>query len=284
MDVYRQRRCADCGLLFVDCNVSDAYLANLYSQETLQWQRDYVGHGKATPSIGTSRQPEFREVWRVAKAIRNPATGDRLLDFGCQTGEFGAVVKDDAGLLPYGIELSADYAAAARAKWGPDARVHEGDIESSGFQAASFAYVSAQETLEHMPDPRKVLRSFRDLIEADGILIVSVPSSHYFILKFWVFRLIRAASRFVGLRNKSPSHERVLVHTHLYNFTPKSLDRLLHGAGFRVEVVSGIGWHGRMARVGRVIASLVRITTLQRVYLYPSLLCVARPVSTSPRF
>ena len=274
-NAYVQMRCKNCGLLFVDCDVTEEYLSALYSKESVDWQLNYT-KSSSSETIGRSRISEFSYVWRSAIQVRNPRAGENVLDVGSQTGEFCKIAMSESAVIPFGIELSADYASKCRAQWQGKGHVHVGTIASSNFKKQTFAYVSAQEVLEHMVDPKGALRALHDLLTADGLLVVSVPSSHYFLVKYWLFKLAMPIARFLGQREKDGiSRPKVLVHTHLYNFSPKSLKLMLSDVGFMPKRVQGIGWHGKLENFGRFVGGMISGISIGHLLFYPSILCVA---------
>src|SRR5262245_31852940 len=182
-DAYELALCRGCGTLYVDCDVTDEYLASVYQKESLEWQKAYMEESGVDEAIAGSRVPEFRAHWTEITEVRTASEGEQLLDFGCQTGEFGVVAMRD-GVIPNGVELSADYAQTAQAVWGASSDVVSEPLDANTFAGREFQYVTAFETLEHVKDPRSCLRTLHDLIAKDGVLALSVPSTHYFRLKF----------------------------------------------------------------------------------------------------
>lgn len=259
---YSQRECQECGLLFVDCEVSEQYLDDLYSSESVEWQKEFTG---AEESVGTARLTEFQELSRIMLHEKpwSSKTSARVLDFGCQTGEFNDELGKLLALEPFGVEMSSDYAEHALALW-KRGRVHVGGLAEAPFAPASFDYISAQEVLEHLVDPRKVVQQLRRLITDDGMLLISVPASDYFILKK---RLFSAA----GIKRNA------LVHTHIYNFTPRSMRLMLEDAGFKTVQTFGIGWHGRARLAGNALSGAIRAVTGGNRIFSPSLVALARP-------
>lgn len=264
-DEYSQNQCHDCGLLFVTCNVSEEYLNDLYSSESVDWQKEFL---QTDSSVGEARMVEFRRLSKILVAAgANSGTNSskkKLLDFGCQTGEFVKIVSDIANIEPFGVEMSQDYAEHAVDLWG-GGQVHVGRLEDAPFPKASFDFVSAQETLEHLVDPQQTLEGLRGLMKDDGIILISVPSSDYFILKKRIFTLLGREGM-------------ALVHTHLYNFTPRSLGIMLEKAGFEPLQIFGIGWHDAAETIGNAASAVInKLTNGSRVYS-PSVVAVARAV------
>jgi 2-polyprenyl-3-methyl-5-hydroxy-6-metoxy-1,4-benzoquinol methylase len=275
---YELAACRDCGTLYVDCDVTDDYLAGLYRNESIEWQKAFMEKGGVAEAIGNSRLPEFRAHWHEMKALRRVARGDALLDLGCQTGEFGTIAMAD-GVVPNGIELSPDYAQRARTAWGAASTVLSELLGDATLGGQTFQFISAFETLEHMTDPRTCLKRLRKRIAADGVLALSVPSTHYFWLKFKLLRELRARPRlFVRLlgRRAAVYSSQILPHTHLYNFTPRSVELLLQQAGFKTVVVRAVGWTGR-SRFLETVCNTIMALSGRRIGMAPSVFAVARP-------
>ncbi len=264
-DEYGQNQCHDCGLLFVTCSVTEEYLNNLYASESVDWQKEFL---QTDSSVGEARMVEFRRLSKIMVAAgtsgHSGATKKKLLDFGCQTGEFVKIVSEISEIEPFGVEMSEDYARHALDLWG-GGEVHVGRLEDAPFPKASFDFVSAQEVLEHLMDPQRTLDGLRALMKDDGIILISVPSSDYFILKKRIFTML-------GRKGMA------LVHTHLYNFTPASLRIMLEKSQFEPLQIFGIGWHDRAETVGNAISSAVnKLTNGSKVYS-PSVVAIARAV------
>lgn len=260
---YRQNQCKNCGLLFVTCDVTEDYLNKLYSSESVEWQKDFR---QSDTSVGNARLAEFhRLAHTMIAADTNGYAGRRkLLDFGCQTGEFGAIVQKLANVEPSGVEMSEDYAGHARTSWG-EGQVHVGSLDKAPFDKGSFDFISAQETLEHLVDPQRTLTQLRSLLKDGGIILISVPSSDYFVFKKRVFDMI-------GRKGVA------LVHTHLYNFTPKSLSQMLEQSGFKTLQTFGIGWHGKAETIGNAVSGAINAATLKSRVFSPSVVALARAV------
>jgi 2-polyprenyl-3-methyl-5-hydroxy-6-metoxy-1,4-benzoquinol methylase len=271
--VYRFVRCRRCATLYVDSDVTDDYLSKLYEIETEEWVEERADR----PEYVTRRLAEFKSHWADMKAARPPSPGDRLLDVGCQTGEFGSGVQRD-GVVPNGVDLSPDYAARCRARWGSRAQVHCGPLATAPFGESQFQYISAFETLEHMCDPIGELKRLRRLISKDGVLAISVPSTNYFHFKFWVLRRSPVASlvsRYMARRSKFYVSQ-VLPHTHIYNFSNRSVRLMLHHGGFETILSKPTGWQGALLNHA---ASLLDRVSRRELSMGVSVFAIARPAS-----
>jgi len=278
--VYRLARCGSCGTLYVDSNVTDSYLNDFYALETEESVHE-LDPTVSRITMMALRLPEFKYHWSHIKTYREPSCGDRLLDMGCQTGEFGDIVAQD-DVIPCGTELSAEYAQTCRAKWGSSSIVHAGNLVNAPFNPGQFQYITAFETLEHVCDPVVELRRLREWLSADGIFAMSVPASDYFHLKYWMLikqPLAGPLRRFVAKRSKSIENK-ILPSSHIFSFTPKSLDILLRRASFEPLEVGLTGWHSKIPRIMVLVGDALAKLSNGRIAIAPSIFAVARRAST----
>lgn len=147
--------------------------------------------------------------WTIA-----PFGNGRFLDVGCGAG--GVLQRMSAhGWKCAGIDLSADAVRAAR-RAAPDAAVEQATLETYR-PHGTFAAISLQHVLEHLPRPLSSLTRCRELLEPDGCLLVSVPNIESFEAR--AFR-----SRWIGLD----------IPRHLTHFSRTTLTELIRRAGFDV--------------------------------------------------
>jgi SAM-dependent methyltransferase len=109
---------------------------------------------------------------------------------------------------------------AARLAKEPRIRVHSVPAEALEVSPGSFDAVFAWMVVEHLEEPGTVLRTIARALKPGGYFVFSVPNAGS-----WEFGLFR--SRWYALQ----------VPTHLWHFTPRTLERLLAQCGFSVERV-----------------------------------------------
>ncbi|HEY2825268.1 MAG TPA: hypothetical protein VGI83_06960, partial [Gemmatimonadales bacterium] len=68
--VYRFVRCRECSTLYVDSDVTDAYLASVYENETIDTAQDGAAMSEAVEHVQSLRLPEFRRHWAALKRRR----------------------------------------------------------------------------------------------------------------------------------------------------------------------------------------------------------------------
>jgi 2-polyprenyl-3-methyl-5-hydroxy-6-metoxy-1,4-benzoquinol methylase len=277
--VYCFARCRHCSTLYVDSDVSQEYLDQIYEPESEESISEATG-GLTHDWMISLRLPEFEHHWREMKRQRPPRPGDQLLDLGCHTGEMGTVAARD-GVGPNGIELSRQYAAHCQRTWGELSRVHCGSVFEAPFRNGEFQYISAFEVLEHMCDPAQALAKMREWLAPDGLLAVSMPSSDYFHFKFWLLRNSPVArmTRSVFEHYSAFYRRQILPHSHIFNFSHSSMRLLLERGGFQPVSVGLTGWHGRTGALLNPLGRLLELVSHARIGVAPSLFAMARPLA-----
>ncbi len=162
-----------------------------------------------------ARVATFTKALRRLEA-RVPARGP-LLDVGCYTGVFLDVAAAH-GWPVVGLEPSR-WAAEAAQKKGHE--VHCGTLESASLPRGHFAVATMWDAIEHYADPVKELRLAREVVRDGGYLAVSTMR-----IDAWVARV---------LGSRWPWYMRM----HLCYFTPRTLERALQRAGWRLVHVHG---------------------------------------------
>ncbi len=212
-DGYRLVRCASCGLVSV---------ANPPSGEELTRYYSFAG------GYGLQSRDDAREIARLdalgrrhARAITRVARPPgRLLDVGCSAGFFLAAARD-LGWEVAGVELNEDTAELARTRLGLDVRT--GDLAGVSFEPASFDVLTLWDVIEHVPDPAETLRLAQRLLRPGGVLALSTPN-----LGGLFPQLSQPIGRWTGYwtHPEPPAH--------LYQFSKKTVVRLLEVTGFAV--------------------------------------------------
>lgn len=270
---YFQASCRNCGMLYINAPVDQSYLDELYGNETVEWAEELFGDPEAR--MNADERARFAEVVDLV-AGHHQVRNVEWLDFGCQTGELGEDAIRKHAVVMSGVEISDDYAERAARLWKRDRSAVQPSLR--GHNGAKFDVITSLETLEHMAAPWDMVAVFRAHLKADGVLTVSVPSSHYFRLKYHLFRLIRGVTSQQAIRERANNSRPSLFglcHTHLYNFTPKSLSLLLTQQGFDVQHVGGIGWLSRFWLFSK-LARVIEVLTFGRIAIFPSVIAVAR--------
>jgi 2-polyprenyl-3-methyl-5-hydroxy-6-metoxy-1,4-benzoquinol methylase len=161
-----------------------------------------------------------------------PARYDRVLEIGCDEGDFAASLHGEV----WGVEPDAEAAAVASGRLH---RVLTGTFETmrDALPAGYFDVVVCNDVIEHMVDHDRFLDLVRAYIAPGGVLIGSVPNMRHY----------RALFELLVLRDWDYRDSGVLDRTHLRWFTARSLRRSLVRAGFEIEQFHGINGGIRFA-------------------------------------
>jgi SAM-dependent methyltransferase len=204
--------CRSCG--FAQPGVLPAlprYFDRMYDQ---RWSPDWIVREHEAPY----KDLIFDDVLR-ALAARTAARSRRLLDVGAHAGRFVAVARR-AGWDAEGLELNPSTAAYAAAASG--GAVHHGNVDSFQVNGRGFDAVVLTDVLEHVPEPRTVLRRVRDFIVPGGWISIKVPNAPAQRLKETVKARLRPGYRASVADN--------LVHVN--HFSPGSLQLALVREGY----------------------------------------------------
>jgi SAM-dependent methyltransferase len=201
-------QCENCGLCYTNPRPAQSSQAQFYPP-------DYSCHQLRCEARGTSL---FRRTRSRLRRWQPPFAwhGDgRLLDFGCGAGRFLTRMKEHHWQVT-GIDLSAT--AVERARQASGARVLAGTLPHADLDPNSFDVITMWHSLEHVPDPMRVLQEARRLLTWNGMLVIAVPN-----LAGLAFRIF--GSHWHGLD----------LPRHLTHFTPWTLRLMLERSGFRVQ-------------------------------------------------
>jgi SAM-dependent methyltransferase len=158
-----ERECARCRSLFLDPMPTPSDIPGFYPEA------DYYAYRPA--SSPSWLKHALRTLLGFSTATREPefARPGRVLDFGCGAGDF-LVQANARGWECCGVELSQRAIAAAEER-GLEVR-----RSIAEFPDASFNYVRANHSLEHVLDPPAVLREMYRVLKPGGTLFVGVPT------------------------------------------------------------------------------------------------------------
>jgi 2-polyprenyl-3-methyl-5-hydroxy-6-metoxy-1,4-benzoquinol methylase len=246
---FRVVRCRDCRLAFTNPRPTARSLGQFYPADYApHWKREADGQ----PRGRLRRSLEFALLRRHYDYPPQPAGGltaitsafarvvirrtrarehwipfrapGRLLDFGCGSGEFMKQMRD-YGWNVEGLDLSPGIVEALRERG--IFRTHLGTLPHPDIPAAAFDAITMWHSLEHVPDPRDVLRAATDALRAGGVLAVSVPN-----FASWSFRQFQDHWTGLGLPR------------HLTHFTPQTLCHMVESTGLRVLSIAQVGRDG----------------------------------------
>lgn len=154
----------------------------------------------------------FRNIFKkrqkiISKFSKNPRI---VLDIGCSNGVFLDLYKS---CETWGVEPSKNYKIAET----KGHRIVNTTFEKANLPQNYFDLIIMNHTLEHVKDAEIVLAKIYRLLEKDGLLFIDVPNAGGLGSKL--------------LKDKWPYK---LPKEHTYQFTGKSLTKLVEDTGFKV--------------------------------------------------
>lgn len=212
-------RCDACGFVFTNPRPTPAALERYYTD-------DYALEGLGIPkTLDEFLDDSYKEIWfskdRDLQLVTQRKTSGKLLDIGCASGTFLWLAKQQ-GFSVHGVEVGRHSADFVRDALGFE--VFCGQAEDARFPGNSFDVVTMFHSLEHVPDPRRVVREVRRVLAPGGLFVIVVPN-------YSAWSSERHGAQWIWLQPQN----------HYSHFTPQSLQRLLSEEGFAVKLHSEEG-------------------------------------------
>jgi len=145
----------------------------------------------------------------------------KILDLGCAGGfiTYG-ISKNYPEAQVYGLDVYKKAILYARKKY-PKIRFFIGDGHKLPFSNGSFDLIVCSETLEHVTNPKQVLKEMQRCLSKKGQIIVTMDSGNILFSIAWFF--------WVRMKGK------VWRNSHLHKFNVKVLESLILESGFKIK-------------------------------------------------
>ena len=171
-------------------------------------------HGDKPLSIESLLNETAVDDQRRFEMLRSILHNKKVLDFGCGQGGFLKRAKRLTAEVK-GIELEK----RVRDYWQGDLQIFP---ELSCLGGEHFDLITAFHVVEHLPDPRRVLREIKEVLAPNGRIVIEVPSS---------------LDALLNLYECEPFQQFTYWSQHLYLFNAETLETLASQAGLRVIVI-----------------------------------------------
>ena len=180
----------------------------------------------------------------VLEAMLPP--GAEVLDVGCGNGVISRSLGEK-GLSVRGIDVSEKAIARAR-ELNKFPSVHFDVVSAEKLVADGHRYhaVICSEVLEHLNDPGKLLAVLHDLLDTNGVLIVTVPNGvgprELFVTRpiiamqrknNWMWAAVQKMKRLFGYKGTTVQSSADNL-THIQFFTKTSLEKLASQQRFNI--------------------------------------------------
>ena len=265
-------QCRSCGYVFDNPRPTLGELITFYSKKEKydSWLKE----------LG----PRDRLWKRRLKKLQSTRKPGSLLDVGTGIGQFLSTARTSYREV-YGTEVSASAVAIAKQKYGLD--LFHGSVEELAQQGKRFSNITLFHVLEHVPDPRAMLKTCYSLLEDGGCLVIAVPNEIASLRGFKkrLFGKIRKESSQGLLGLPRLTLDGSISEIHLSHFTPSVLRRLVQATGFSV-VVNTLDPYYVDTGLARLKADILyygcwAVHQLFRINIYDAILMIARKEATS---
>lgn len=146
----------------------------------------------------------------------------KILDIGCGEGSFLRKFPTSSWQIS-GVEINKNLAEFAKTHT-KNATIITKPIESARFPKKNFDIITLWHVLEHLHNPKVVLKSLNKLINPNGYLVIEVPNGNSIYRKLF-----------------KAHWQLLLLPQHLFFWTKKSITFALNKSGFHVVSISHTG-------------------------------------------
>lgn len=182
-----------------------------YNEEWEQYDENYAkGHQKEDPK----NYWEFRELLKLYK----PQFNDKVLEVGCNTGEFCFLIQNEFNIEVEGIDINENAISIAKNKYN-NLNFQIKDIYEL---EEVYDVIYMLHVIEHLEDPIGALIKLRSNLSDNGKIIITCPNKWAYILKI----IAMMQKRKFGY---DP--------THLFEFSPYSLAKTIQKAGYKTNKI-----------------------------------------------
>jgi 2-polyprenyl-3-methyl-5-hydroxy-6-metoxy-1,4-benzoquinol methylase len=214
-DMFRYHRCCQCGLVYMNPRMNNAATAAFYNSNVNEiYNEGKFGEGHAE-SNGDNRINAANV--RLLEEFRGPAAGACLLEIGCAKGYFLKKAQD-AGYKVWGLELNQKNCEFAVRILGNTVLAQ--DLAAAKFADQMFDVVYMRDVIEHLPDPREIVREIYRILKPGGVFFCETHN---------IDGLINAIVR--------EKHTVIFGFEHPVHWSPVSMKYVLEHAGFQLSKV-----------------------------------------------
>lgn len=196
------------------------YIDDFYTGDQTYVDGTYRGRQHES-EIAQAKKPDYQRTMDAQRRFESNlrfVAGRRLIDFGCGSGDFLRLVKNDCAEV-CGVELQQNYVDALNAD---DIRC-ENNLDA--IQSDSIDVCVSFHVIEHLPNPLETLQLLKEKIVSGGMLIIEVPHANDFL---------------IATLNNDEFKQFTLWSQHLVLHTRESLYRMLTYVGFDDICIEGV--------------------------------------------
>lgn len=170
---YKIFRCRGCKSVFIDNIITDEkyyrdnYSLNYYDNDG---KNNFLYHFLSSFLIKFSAK---NKEGIILDFSGNKNKKMSILDFGCGDGSFLSNLDKNRFDI-YGVEINPEGVKICLEK---NLRVYDQDILKIDFKEKKFDIITLWHVVEHIKNPIQVFNKLNNLLEKDGILLISTPNT-----------------------------------------------------------------------------------------------------------
>jgi len=177
-----------------------------------------------------NEEPRIDKGSRVDIALKLLDKGDKLLDIGCGDGTLGYFAKRNYKEV-YGLDISESALKIAEKREMVTKKVNVNE-ERLPFEDTYFDAVVCLDVIEHVFEPRDLVKEIYRILKRGGSLVLSTPNIRYWHHLF----IFVIKGRFPKTSNDTEHYDG----GHLHYFTFKDCEELLKSYGFKIVAKNGV--------------------------------------------
>lgn len=176
-EIFSIVSCDNCGFRFTNPLPNEEEAGRFYQDEA------YVSHSSTQKGFINKVYNQVRKVTlnQKLKWVNQFSHGKNLLDIGCGTGHFAALMNKN-GYKVTGLEPDPIARENAKAMNKIDVK----DIsELSNIKSESIDVITMWHVLEHVYSLNESIRDYNRILKKDGVLLVAVPNLESYDAQFY---------------------------------------------------------------------------------------------------
>lgn len=216
---------SDRGLSIVKCQNCDLIYTNPRAKDA---QENYFGDAEVFYNearlIFKNKKEHHRDrnyIYELKKIKKIKPEG-KLLDIGTNMGFFLRKAKE-MGYETEGVEPSPSLSKIATDNWG--LKIHNSFLEEATLPKNHYDIITLIDVLEHVTNPKELLKVSYDLLNHNGIIAVKVPNGDYNHFKMKLGKLT----------GKDKNMDIWDACEHVVHYTPKTFKKMVEDCGYKVK-------------------------------------------------
>jgi 2-polyprenyl-3-methyl-5-hydroxy-6-metoxy-1,4-benzoquinol methylase len=171
-------KCKKCSFIFLSPNPSENDIKKLYNKS------EYVE--------SKLESKHFKSIDKINTLTLNSSDVIKLLDIGCQNGDFLNELSKHNKFELYGIEASRD--GVENAEKNKKLKVKVGYFDDKSYKNIKFDIINLGDVIEHLTEPRKMINNIYKILKPGGLLIISTPiyNCPYVFLNNFISKIVKS--------------------------------------------------------------------------------------------